>query len=303
MPFAMCCYIQCLRIGEKIFVGGGYANIEWNYYFVMEYSIKSDAWNTLPRYIAMNFAMASINDTLALIGGEHKNGIGHVSRRPQQKNAVGHVGLWRTGPKKWEYPFPFLPLPCTCPSAICYKSRLVVVGGFIRPSCLGLSTVQILDLNTKQWFNGPPTPKPLLSMKSTRIGNTWYLLGGFKDGTNVSIPYAYSFSLDSLFIEPMASASTSVMWKELPSLTTFLSCPFNLNGSVMAVGGKDTKTGKYVSTIQKYSPDRNCWEVVGNLPHEYFTTSCINVDDKIYVMGGSVGSQKLKEVHIYNITQ
>ena len=288
MPFAMCCYIQCLRIGEKIFVGGGYANIEWNYYFVMEYSIKSDAWNTLPRYIAKNFAMASINDTLALIGGE-------------QKKQVGHVGVWRTGPMKWTYPFPSLPFPCICPSAICYKSRLVVVGGCLRPTRY-LTTVQILDLNTKQWFQGPLTPKPMDSMKSTRIGNMWYLMGGFSDG-DISIPDAYGFSLDSLFIEPLASASTSDMWKELPNLTTFLSYPFNLDGCLMAVGGEDTKTGKCVSTIQKYSPDRDCWEVVGNLPHEYLTTSCINVDDKIYVMGGSVGSQELKEVHIYNITQ
>ena len=289
MPFAMCCYIQCLRIGEKIFVGGGYANIEWNYYLVMEYSIKSDVWNTLPRYIAKNFAMASINDTLALIGGE-------------QKQSVGFVGVWRTGPNKWTFPFPLMPVPCGFSSAICYKSRLVVVGGFMTPFA-DLTTVQILDLNTKQWFKGPPAPKPINSMKSTRIGNMWYLMGGFTEGVDNSIIDAYSFSLDSLFIERMASASTSDMWKELPSLTTFLSYPFNLDGSLMAVGGEDTKTSKYVSTIQKYSPDRDCWEVVGNLPHEYFTTSCINVDDKIYVMGGSVGSQKLKEVHIYNITQ
>jgi len=288
MPFAMCCYIQCLNIGEKIFVGGGYADVESNYYFVMEYSLQSGTWKRLPRYIAKNFGMASINDTLALIGGE-------------QRNVVGHVGVWQTGSKKWTYPFPFMPVPCAFSSATSYKSRLVVVGGFISPAT-DLTTVQILNLNTKQWYSGPPAPRPLNSMKSTTIGNTWYLVGGFSD-TGFSITDAYSFCLDSLFLNPMSSATTSDMWKKLPSPPTSLSYPFKLDGSLLAVGGKDIKTGNSLSIIQKYMPESNCWEVVGNLPHDFLTTTCIKVENNVYVMGGSVGSQELKEVHILDTKQ
>jgi len=289
MPFPMCCYIQSVLISENIFVGGGFADTMLNYYTVMVYAVPSAKWKKLPRYSARNFALTNIRDELALVGGEHEG-------------LVRHVGVWKVDPKKWTYPFPSMPTPCIMSSAISHKDWLVVAGGTHKDHDLTL--VQILDCVNKQWSNGPYLPKPVCVMKSTKINNTWYLMGGCSD-YGVTLTDVFSLSLDALFSRNASgsnsfASSGNSAWKELPHLSTTFSYPIGVGDSLFAVGGKD-KTGKEVSIIQRYDPETKAWVLAGHLPQPYWTINCIKTKEEVFFIGGSSKLGKLKRVYHINL--
>ncbi len=107
-----------------------------------------------------------------------------------------------------------------------------------------------------QWSTGPSTPIPWSNMKSTTIGLTWYLIGGESEKLLQCSPDVYSVSLEALVSH--SSSDSSNIWNKLPSLN-YASCPLNIGGSLLAVGGEDMKSKKSVFTIQCYVPETNTW--------------------------------------------
>ncbi len=181
--------------------------------------------------------------------------------------------------------------PRSGPSATSYKHWLVVACG--RHGVCLQASVEVLDVSNMQWSTGPSTPTPWVGMKSTTIGDTWYLMGGWGyDGQ--SSPDVYSVSLEDLVSH--SSSDSSNIWNKLPSLNCTQSCPLNIGGSLLAVGGEDMKSGKSVSTIQRYVPETNTWVQAGQLPHAVCYCTCIMTSDKVHVMGGYDGNSKLKKL-------
>ncbi len=103
-------------------------------------------------------------------------------------------------------------------------------------------------------------------MKSATIGDTWHLMGGWYELN--CIPNVHCVSLEAL-VEQSSSESCNV-WKEIPSLNCTSSCPINVCGSLLAVGGEDMKSKKPVSTILRYVPETNTWVHAGQLPHAVY---------------------------------
>ncbi len=171
--------------------------------------------------------------------------------------------------------------PRYAPSATFYKHWLVVSGG-CHGACL--QTVEVLDVSNMQWSTGPSTPTPWVMMKSTTIGDTWYLMGGACEKLLHNSPDVYSVSLEALVSHP--SSDSSNIWNELPSLNYTRSCPLSIGGSLLAVGGRDKESWKSVSTIQRYVPETNIWVQAGQLPHAVCNCTCIMTSDKVHVIGG-----------------
>ncbi len=55
-------------------------------------------------------------------------------------------------------------------------------------------------------------------------------------------------------------------------------------------------SSKVVSTIQRYIPETNTWVLAGQLPHPVCACACIMTSNKVHVMGGYDGNNKLKEL-------
>ncbi len=138
--------------------------------------------------------------------------------------------------------------------------------------------VEILDVSNMQWSTGPSTATPWDLMKSTTIADTWYLMGGECKYLLQSSPDVYSVSLEALV-----------------SNSSF-SCPLNIGGSLLAVGGRAMNSKKSVSTIQRYVPETNTWVQAGQLPHAVHECTCIMTSDKVHVMGGYDGNSRLKKL-------
>ncbi len=278
MPVAMTGYIQSVEINDTVYVGGGGTKRGEDDYIVIAYNTQSCQWHTLPPYSTGLFAMTSINNKLVLVGGINRDG-----------SYSSVLGEWQPDSNQWTHPFRPMPTPRWSPSATSYKHWLVVAGGF-HGDCL--QTVEVLDVSNMQWSTGPSTPTPWMNMKSSTIGDAWYLMGGWCEKVCLRSPDVYSVSLEALVSH--SSSDSSNIWNKLPSLNCALSCPLNIGGSLLAVGGRDMKSEKPVSTIQRYVPETNTWVQAGQLPHAVYDCTCIMTSGKVHVMGGYDGKTRLK---------
>ncbi len=280
MPVAMSGYIKSVEINDTVYVGGGVTDRDEDKYIVMAYNTQSCQWHTLPPYSTRWFAMTTINNILVVVGG-----------RNRENSDSSELGEWQPDSNQWTHPFPPMSTPRWGPSATSYKHWLVVAGG--NHGVRLQASVEVLDVSNMQWSTGPSTPTPLGNMKSTTIGDTWYLMGGQCEGWRMS-PDVYSVSLEALVSH--SSSDSSNIWNKLPSLNCTHSCPLNIGGSLLAVGGRDMKSKKPVSTIQRYVPETNTWVQAGQLPHAVYNCTCIMTSDKVHVMGGYDENSKLKKL-------
>ena len=54
---------------------------------------------------------------------------------------------------------------------------IVVAGGM--PGGKSLSCVEVMNIDNKQWFTGPPTPTPWRCTKTATVSDVWYFMGGY----------------------------------------------------------------------------------------------------------------------------
>ena len=282
MPFTMSYYIQSVEVEGAVYVGGGDAVKDEDSYTVMAYDMQSHKWHTLPPYSARNFAMTTINNKLILVGGY----------RDYDGAEVDQLGVWKTDSNQWTRPFPAMPTPRYSPSATSYKHWLVVAGGKRKGS---LSTVEVLDIDSKQWSTAPSTPIPWYRMKSTIIGNTWYLMGGTQIGIDTAD--VYSVSLEALVSH--SASDSSKIWNKIAPLNCERSSPLSLEGSLLALGGRDLKK-RCVSTIQRYVPETNTWVPAGELPHPLRNCTCSMTAGRLHVFGG-YSDRRLASYYISDI--
>ena len=189
--------------------------------------------------------------------------------------------MWKTDSNQWTHPFPPMPTPRYSPSATSYKHWLVVAGGKRKGS---LSTVEVLDIDNMQWSTAPSTPIPWYIMKSTIIGDNWYLMGG-KHGFATDTIDVYSVSLEAL-VSHTASDSSKI-WNKIAPLNCYCSSPISLEGSLLALGGWDPKKECLLSTIQRFVPETNTWFPTGELPHTLYNCTCIMTAGRLHVFGGN----------------
>ena len=279
MPFSMSIYIQSVEVDGTVYVGGGYADKDEDSYTVMAYSMQSCKWHTLPPYSARLFAMTTINNKLILVGGYHNYTV------------VDQLGVWKTDSNQWTRPFPPMPTPRASPSATSYKHWLVVAGGYRKSS---LSPVEVLDIHNKQWSTAPSTPIPWDRMKSTIIGDTWYLPQVGRDITDV-----YSVSLEALVSH--SASDSSKLWNTITPLNCHVSSPLSLGGSLLVLGGRDIKKECPVSTIQRYVPETNTWVPAGELPHPLHSCTCIMTAGRLHVFGGYSSDGKIASYYFNDI--
>ena len=267
MPFSMGYYIQSVEVDGTVYVGGGDADKNEDSYIVMAYDMQSCKWHTLPPYSARGFAMTTINNKLILVGGHDGD------------TEVDKLGVWKTDSNQWTRPFPAMPTPRCNPSATSYKHWLVVAGGKSKSI---LSTVELLDIDNKQWSTAPSIPITWDCMKSTIIGDTWYLMGGRYD-LATDTTYVHSVSLEALISH--SASDRSKIWNKTSPLKCELSSPLSLGGSLLALGGCDIKKNCSLSTIQRYVPQTDTWDLVEVLNPVYNCT-CIITTGRLHVFGG-----------------
>ena len=257
-----------------LYIGGGKAISDNDDYIVIEYDTCSGKWGRLPPYRLCYFAMAMIDNQLVLVGGVNKQ-----SRRSKL------LGVWSTDNKEWTHPYLDMPTARSSSSAVTYDKWLIVAGGRSGDGT-PLSTVEVMDIDTKQWFTGTPTPTAFTNMKTAIVGDLWYLMGG-GDDNGEAIDTVYSVSLPVLISQVNSTQKDPQIWKCISGLGLYFSTPLSISGSLLALGGKKMDKDEYVTTIHNYQPETGEWVKVGDLPSPRPECTCTMINSgEVLVTGG-----------------
>ena len=274
--------MQSVQVQGTLYVGGGDTADNDTDYVVMTYDISPGKWTTLPPYSTRYFGMTSVDDHLVLVGGKASDG---------DRSKV--IGVWSEDGKRWTHPYSDMTTPRSSCSAVTHEEWLIVAGGNSGGGKL-LSSVEIMNTVTEQWYTGPPTLIAWEDMKTVVVDDICYFMGGYiEDGDansvySISLPVLVSH-LFSQFISDSSVKDTpwdTQIWKELPQLPVECAAPLSTSGSLLAVGGVD-EDGEAVNALHLYQPDAGKWVKVADMPTPRYACTCIMTsDDELLVAGG-----------------
>ncbi len=271
MPFAMSDCIQSVLVDGVVYVGGGDTPVCWYAYIVMTYDTHSGRWGTLPPYRTRFFGMTVIRDKLVLVGGVNKDG-----------KYCKSLDVWGTDINKWVDLYPDMPTPSSCSSVATYNEWLIVAGGN-NGECL--SSVDVLNIDTKQWYSGPPAPRDFSHMKTATVGDMCYCMGG-RGTDGYDTDDVYRVSLPALISQVKSRRINPQIWETISPLNVKCSTPLSIGGHLLAFGGR-LSLGSGVTSIQHYQPDTNKWVKVGDMPSpRYSCTYAVTNNGDILIAGG-----------------
>ena len=289
MPFKMGGFVQSVRVQDTVYVGGGDAGINSeNNKIIMAYDISTEKWTTLPPYRAIDFGMTTVDNELVLLGGEENNRTSKV------------LGVWKADANLWAHPYPDMLIARSRCSAAASHEWLVIAGGWSK-IWGALSSVEVMNMQNGVQNTGPLTPIKWHSMKTAVLGEEMYVMGGYNGDTNSFFDKVYRMSISALLAQFDTQNPTRQIWKSVPDLKVTRSTPLAIDGSLLALGGRN-REHQAVSTISLYQPVSEEWLVVGELPSPRWKCGAIVVGEReLLVVGGYDNGGKLRKTDIASV--
>ena len=299
---------QIVRIGNKVYCGGGYTGSTDTARQVFRYDPEQDKWSPLPVFPAIQFGLSQLDGMLVSVGGRRLDGNIPISD-------VYVFGESQT----WEKSIPPLPTARFYPTAFAYKSVLVVSGGITHwdtdsAHSTRTTAVEVFQTKSSQWYCAEPLPLAHSSMSPAIINDTCYLIGG---STGHMTSRAYCTSIPSLIetaVPPdhQEDASTTPQtspspptWQVLPHCPLYMSAAAELGGCLLAIGGRDASKSSS-SAVHVYSPSTNSWVRISSgdlpVPQHFAAATQLNTGETIFV-GGRKKQNPTTNVFIASIEQ
>ena len=267
MPIKMGDSVQSVVIGDTVYVGGGSADNNRNMCTVMK--LEQDQWTKLPEYTAKYFAMTSLANRLVLVGGQD-------TRNNKRTNQLSVFGSG-----EWTHPYPPMNIARHSSTAVSFNNHIIVAGGYDDKGRTS-SSVEVLDVASRRWHIAQSLPNPRSELKSTLIGNTLYLMGGFGSPTKT----VHHVDLDELIAKALSNLDTPTIWQTLQEVPLIWSAPLSIGRSLLAVGGANNRMNRS-SSIHLYQPHTRRWVKVGDLPTARDCCTCsVLPSGEVIVAGG-----------------
>ena len=248
-------------------------------------------WNILgkvPDNPNSGFGLAVIDGLLTSVGG-------YNSRYDVISTLLSLIGEGER--RQWSEVFP--PMLTTRSNTICITTGqvLVVAGGYRSAGYLDLEvdTVEVMNINTKQWTTVCPLPQRVSGLSGITCGDTIYLAGG----TGRALKTVFTCSLPDLW-QPETRGSRirhalfqsdktkSSVWKEISSLPVTGSTLASLGGHLLAIGGWDDSRSP-TTDVYRYDSQTDSWHVTSQMKNK--RSRCLAVtlpEDRLIVVGGRV---------------
>ena len=242
---------------------------------VFAYDSEKDDWSKLPECPQRNFGLAVINNLLTAVGGLSSGPFSHTNR------LVSFNG------SKWVTIFPPMPTKRYWPAVISAQNYLIAAGG--RGVAEALSTVEVMNIATREWYTAASLPEPVYDMSATVCGGRLYLLGGYKSITPTCA--VFTCTLDSLLhsCHPPSQSpphtNEAGVWQRIADVPMVWSTCTTLNGRVLAVGGRDSH-GTRTADVYMYNADSDSWLLVGHMSTARSQCLVVGLRDCIIGVGG-----------------
>ena len=249
---------------------------------VFAYTSATNKWSELPECPNSYVSLGMVNNLLTAIGGK------------TSKYEVTNSLLSLTD-NKWTEQFPSMPTKRWLTAVVCSGRSLVVAGG-VGERYKYLSTVEVMDTKTLQWFTASSLPHPLFEASATLCGDQIYLLGGLDQRSKQS-KSVFTCSLAALLqscqpqslggqLKTLSLASGPKMWHQLADTPVTLSTCASLHGQLLAVGGYDSDD-KQTTAVHMYNTTTNSWEAISHMTTPQYQCSVVVLPhNELMVVGG-----------------
>jgi len=242
---------------------------------VFVYNSKNDDWSKLPKCPQNNFGLAAMNNLITAVGGVVDG------------QCTNCLSSFRGG--EWVTVFPPMPTKRRSPAVIGAQNYLIAVGGYgVRGVT---STVEVMNMNTLEWYTAASLPEPVSSMSATVCGGHLYLLGGRNKSYKLS-HVVFTCILDSLVCQHPPSqtpphTSEASVWQRVADVPVTRCTCTTLNGRVIAVGGKDSHDSP-TPAVHMYNPESDLWLPLGNMTTARHGCLVVGLRGCIIAVGGRI---------------
>jgi hypothetical protein len=180
-------------------------------------------------------------------------------------------------------------------TSLCTGNVLIVAGG----KGVGdreLSTVEVMNTGTYQWFTAANLPRPMYHASATVCGDQLSMLGGAEGGYIIS---AYTCSVSALLLSCVPSSLEAKfqrisledkvrVWRQVADLPITHSACESLHGRLLAVGGW-MESGKATTAIYMFNSTTNSWEIISHMKTgRYLCFTAVLPDNRLMVVGGFI---------------
>ena len=252
--------------------------------------LGKEQWSRLQHNPNTAFSLAVIDGLLTSVGG-------YDSRYKDTNSLLSLTG--KGVRKKWSEVFPPMPTPRYHTACATTEKALVVAGGAAYDA---LATVEVMDINTKQWTTVSPLPQQLGLLSVIVCGDLLYLAGGIT-GSAIGGSGSKSFftcSLPDLW-QPETLGSrirqiltTSNVWKEISSLPVIGSTLVSFGGHLVAIGGRDDSGP--TTDVYRYDSHIDSWHVISQMKNKRSLCLAVTLpEDRPIVVGGETDSVEILE--------
>lgn len=290
-PIRMSNHLQAVLMGDKIYIGGGYATSEEDAATIVAFDSRAKTWERLPRCPTKNFGLVVIpnRELLAVVAGTDAT-----------KNKTGKVYVLdpNSAEREWNL------FPCTSmlnyrssPSVVSYDKWLIAVGGEGRDGKI-IDCVEKLDTTadeiTCNWTNCA-----VLATKSTQFSITVVKDRLYAFCTNTKLPMystampsntAYFAEMNDLLRSQVTTQADEVWHSLKPAVPIKSANVLTFQRSLYALGGFES--AKVInSCIYRYEPDienegqSSKWIKVSDMPRTVYQCACTELNDGIFVYG------------------
>ena len=247
--------------------------------------LGKEQWSRLPDNPNKGLGLAVVDGLLTSVGGTNN-----------QRDINTLFSL--TGKGKWSEIFPPMPTARRLAACITTEQALVVAGG--KAGSSDLDTVEVMDIDAKQWTTVCPLQEKLAGLLGIASGNSLYLAGGIAGRT-------WSKSVFTCFISDLwqprtlvrqRSVDRSNVWRVVHSLPIVRSTLVFLGGHLLAVGGRDDLRNP-TNEVYGYNFQTDSWHVITHMKNKRSMCHAVTLpEDRLIVVGGYTGSATLDSVEI-----
>ena len=258
---------------------------------IYAYKSTDETWDQLPKCETKWCSLAVVNNLLTTIGGRDS---GKVTNQLFSLTGEGRSKTWREV-------FQSMPTKRSSSVVVCTGQALIVAGGN-NQDLKTLRTVEVMNIDTKEWSSAADLPEPLFGASITICHNRIYITGDWND--RGPIKSVYTCTLTDLFLScrsrllgerlaqslSVTSPARSNVWDKVADLPVTLSTCVTLHGRLLAIGGYDSKDTP-TTDVHIYNPTSNTWEVISKMKiSRLYCFAAVLPTNELMVVGGCTTS-------------
>lgn len=300
---------QAVTVKDTVYFGSGTSTlgeISDCPHKILKYSVQQDRWCPLTDCPVVGFGMGCYRGELVLVGGAYAS---------QNEGAgspfalTGDVHLLDDTHQQWKKCLPPLLKARMLPTVVSHTHGLVAVGGIVLDAThdLCLSSVEVYNGESNQWYLADPLPLACIGMTSAVVGDTCYLLGGFTD-TDFDQPTSQTFSTslsgmvqDAMGKDGLVNGSLdehgSQVWTQLLDAPRYAATAANFGNSLLTLGGTDERLEHKSGALHVFSPLTNSWIRIEDIPVSCFASAVTKLPGGDLLIIGGMGHDEEDALH------